>query len=623
MRHSLYLFLLLIGCLSACQQAEPSEGKQDYSAMDSFQIKLVDSLNQNALANISDPTYALKDSIYTWAKRSIALSEKMGYDEGQALALYTLGRYYISIANDPAQATHHLLSSLEIFSQLGDKEYMGRCYMQLGMINYMIEFYEEGIRNLLLAIEVNDIPTAKYLLALSYTKIGDFPNALSYFRQAIDYYESAGEDHYLSQCYLHMGQLYLDMDQVDSSFIALQQSKYYMEPDREEEDMIRWYAFLSRAYLDSRQIDSAIYYGEKSYKLETGKEDALKDDIALIEATHTLSKAYNQKRKYKKAYDYLDEYHLAKTYFSEGNANQKVTNMLNMFEFEQQMNEQRMEQERQQELARQEISTARLLRNFVIAGAIFLLLLLLLLFNRYKLKRDSNKILEEKNEIISREKERSDELLLNILPSEVAEELKQKGEIESKVIEDVTVLFTDFKGFTSLTKQMSPKELVRNLHDCFSAFDRVCEKYDIEKIKTIGDAYMAVGGIPVKSDTHASDTVKAALEMVELTKKLKEKKIANKETYFDIRVGLHSGQVVAGIVGLKKFQYDIWGDTVNIANRMESHGLEGTVNISENTYELIKDDTDLSFESRGKIKVKGSQEVEMWIVSRKKEEINF
>lgn len=616
MRHSLYFLFLLMAWLMACQPADSIQGNQANTGMDSLQIRLVDSLNENALKNISNPTFYLKDSIYSWAKRSAALSEKMGYDKGEALALYSLGRFYISIANDPAQATHHMLSSLEIFSRLEDRDYMSRCYMQLGVINYMIEFYEEGISNLLLAIETNDIATAKYLLALSYTKIGDFTNALFYFRQAIDHYASIGEDHYLSQSYLHMGQLYLEMGQVDSSFIALQKSKEYMDADRDEMDMIRWYAFLSRAYFESGKIDSAIFYGEKSYKLETGKEEVLKDDIALLEATNTLSKAYNAKSNFKKAYAYLEEYHLAKTRFTEGNSNQKVTNMLNMFEFEQQMNQQRMEQERQQELAQQELSSARQLRNFVIAGAILLLLLLLLLFNRYKIKRDSNKILEEKNDIISKEKERSDDLLLNILPSEVAEELKRKGEIESKVIEDVTVLFTDFKGFTSLTKQMSPKELVRNLHDCFSAFDRICEKYNIEKIKTIGDAYMAVGGIPLQSATHAKDAVKAALEMVELTKELKKKKIANNKTYFEIRVGLHSGQVVAGIVGLKKFQYDIWGDTVNIANRMESHGLEGTVNISEKTYELIKDEPDLAFESRGKIKVKGSQEVEMWIVRK-------
>jgi class 3 adenylate cyclase/tetratricopeptide (TPR) repeat protein len=617
MRNSLLLLFLFVLISVACQHSNKGGGEAEDDAIDSLTVRLVDSLNNINLNNISSQGHAMKDSVFIWAKRNLEIAEKAGYEFGQGVGLYTLGRYYI-MTNDPAQATHHLLKSLEIFSRLGDHDFMSRCYLQLGMISYLIEFYEDGIRSLQLALKNKDIPTAKYLLALSYTKIGDYYNALDYFNQAIEHYDSVGESEYLSQCYLQMGQLYLDMGQPDSSFIALKRSKQYIDPGTDEVDKIRWYAFLSRAYLETGQIDSAIHYGEKSYQLETGKEDVFKDDLALIEATHTLSMAYSQKQQYKNAFLYLEKYHVAKTYFSKGNSDQKVTNMLKMFEFEKEMNQQRIQQERQQELAKQEITTARQLRNFLIAGAILLVILLLLLFNRYKIKRDSHKILEEKNEIISREKERSEELLLNILPGEVAEELKQKGEIKSRIVEDVTVIFTDFKGFTALTKEMPPRELVKGLHDCFSAFDRICEKYNVEKIKTIGDAYMAVGGIPVQSDSHAIDAVKAALEMVDYIQKLREQNIAEKRPFFEIRVGLHSGQVVAGIVGLKKFQYDIWGDTVNIANRMESHGLEGKVNISEKTYALVKDDPDLSFESRGRIPVKGGRGIEMWIVSRNK-----
>lgn len=620
MRNPIIIIFLFILVISGCSRSDNSGDAAQHVEMDSLKVMLVDSLNQLAQKHFTDPSFALKDSIYALSKRSIALSEEIDYEAGQALGLYHLGRYYISIGTDPAQATHYLLNSLEIFSRLDDKHNMSRCYMQLGLINYMIEFYEEGIRNLLLAVETNNLPTAKYLLALSYTKIGDFSNALNYFNQAIDYYSSSGQNSYLHQCYLHMGQLYLDMGQVDSSFVALEKSRQYRKALDGETDMIRWYAFLSRAFLESGQVDSSIYYGEKSYNLETGKEEQLKDEMALIEATHTLSRAYSQKRQYRKAYFFLDQYHTAKTYLTEGNSNQKVANMLNMFEFEKEMDQQRLEQEKEQQIARQEIAAARQMRNFMIAGAIFLIILLVLLYNRYTFKRDSNKILEEKNNIISREKERSDELLLNILPDEVAEELKQKGEFESRIIEEVSVLFTDFKGFTSLTKQMTPKELVSDLHDCFSAFDRICEKYNVEKIKTIGDAYMAVGGIPVQTETHAIDAVKAALEIVEFTEQLKKEKIKKNKSYFEVRVGLHSGQVVAGIVGLKKFQYDIWGDTVNIANRMESNGLVGTVNISQKTYELVKDDPDLAFTCRGKIPVKGSQEMEMWTVCRKIQE---
>jgi adenylate cyclase len=190
---------------------------------------------------------------------------------------------------------------------------------------------------------------------------------------------------------------------------------------------------------------------------------------------------------------------------------------------------------------------------------------------------------------ISREKARSEELLLNILPEEVAEELKAKGEAEARLIDQVTVLFTDFKGFTALSEKLSPKELVRDIHECFSAFDHICQKHNIEKIKTIGDAYMAAGGLPVPNTTHASDVINAALAMRDFIAAGKRNKVEKGLPYFEIRIGVHTGPVVAGIVGVKKFQYDIWGDTVNIASRMESSGEVGQVNISEATYELVKD----------------------------------
>ena len=216
---------------------------------------------------------------------------------------------------------------------------------------------------------------------------------------------------------------------------------------------------------------------------------------------------------------------------------------------------------------------------------------------------------------IEKEKKVSEQLLLNILPEEVAEELKEKGEAEAKLIDQVTVLFTDFKGFTAMSEQLTPKDLVKDLNECFSAFDRIVEKHGIEKIKTIGDAYMAAGGLPVPNTTHALDVIQAALEMRDFIAEGKARKIAADLPYFEIRIGIHTGPVVAGIVGVKKFQYDIWGDTVNTASRMESSGEVGQVNISEATYALMKDAPGLSFTPRGKVQAKGKGEMEMYFVN--------
>jgi len=212
---------------------------------------------------------------------------------------------------------------------------------------------------------------------------------------------------------------------------------------------------------------------------------------------------------------------------------------------------------------------------------------------------------------------RSDELLLNILPEEVAAELKAKGSAEAVNLDQVTVLFTDFKGFTAMSELVTPKALVRDLNECFSAFDHITEKYGIEKIKTIGDAYMAAGGLPTPNTTHATDVINAALEMRDFIAEGKARKIAAGLPYFEIRIGVHTGPVVAGIVGVKKFQYDIWGDTVNTASRMESSGEVGQVNISEATYALVHEHAGrlFTFTPRGKVEAKGKGEIEMYFVA--------
>ncbi|MCX6199407.1 MAG: tetratricopeptide repeat protein [Bacteroidetes bacterium] len=232
-----------------------------------------------------------------------------------------------------------------------------------------------------------------------------------------------------------------------------------------------------------------------------------------------------------------------------------------------------------------------------------------------------------RNVELKKERDRSENLLLNILPAEVAEELKAKGTADAKLFNDVTVLFTDFTDFTIISEKLSPQQLVDELHDCFSAFDKICEKYSIEKIKTVGDAYLAVSGLPLANPNHAGDMVNAALEINQfIAKRIKEresKALSFGEGLGEVRIGIHSGSVVAGIVGIKKFAYDIWGDTVNTAARMEQNSEAGKINISQTTYELLnRNSTSLrsgispfTFEYRGEIEAKNKGKLKMYFVN--------
>lgn len=226
--------------------------------------------------------------------------------------------------------------------------------------------------------------------------------------------------------------------------------------------------------------------------------------------------------------------------------------------------------------------------------------------------RRLEKIVDERTEEIRVEKEKSDNLLLNILPKETAEELKQKGFAETQHYDLVTVMFADFKGFTHVSEKLNPRELVQEIHFYFSQFDRIVRKHGIEKIKTIGDAYMCAGGLPIPNDTHPQDVVRAAMEINAWMEEIRAEREAQGSHFFEMRIGIHTGPVVAGIVGLDKFQYDIWGDTVNIAARMESSGEPGKINISGVTYELIKDHFQCTF--RGKIDAKNKGKIEMYFV---------
>ncbi|OQA01249.1 MAG: Adenylate cyclase [Bacteroidetes bacterium ADurb.Bin408] len=231
----------------------------------------------------------------------------------------------------------------------------------------------------------------------------------------------------------------------------------------------------------------------------------------------------------------------------------------------------------------------------------------------------TEELFKQKKEL-EKEKEKSDRLLLNILPYKIAEELKEKGFAKAKYYPNVSVLFADFTGFTQIAEQLDPELLIKELNKCFVYFDEVCVRHNLEKIKTVGDSYMCAGGIPIKNNTHAIDIVLAALEFLNFIKKLQEEQEKKGQTKWHLRIGIHTGEIIAGVVGKKKFAYDIWGDTVNTASRMESTSEPDKINISGATYRIVKDF--FVCEYRGKVAAKHKGEVDMNFVYRIRPELS-
>ena len=272
------------------------------------------------------------------------------------------------------------------------------------------------------------------------------------------------------------------------------------------------------------------------------------------------------------------------------------------------------EQEKDLLAAEMETEKQANFRNILFGALGSLALILMLVFGRLRANRKAKKEIEAKSKIIDEERKRSDELLLNILPVDIANELKEKGKVKAKKFNEVSVLFTDFKNFSGIAERMTADQLVNELDHCFKAFDYIISQYDsIEKIKTIGDAYMCAMGLNAKKG-QASDMVKAAMEMQDFMEEYKMDRSRNHKPFFEARIGIHTGPVVAGMVGFNKFAYDIWGDTVNIASRMESNGMVGRVNISNTTYSKVN--SKFKCDYRGKISAKNKGEIDMYFVNK-------
>ncbi len=546
------------------------------------------------------------DSSLMMALRSLAIYEPAEDSAGIADGLtlwaqvdYRFGNY--------AQALEYHLDALEIREKHSSPRKQGESWLQMGIVRAEIGNYPEARecydQALTLARQIGDSLLLADILnhiGRSWRKELKYPEAVRYHQASRSIYAALNDKLGLSDYYNNMGSIYRRQGQYPEALAHFFQALTLQKLLKDQEGLADSYNDIGTTLLQQGKPDSAIFYLNQG--LNIARKTGLKDDMRY--AYSSLAQAYEKQGNFQQAIATYKRFNEIKDSLFNQETQQQILEM----GFREERHQSRLTQ------AQTELETAqqRQITTWFAAGAAILLMGLVAMFYRSQLQSRLNRNLARSNREIESQRQRNEELLLNILPEETARELMETGSAQTRFYPEVSVLFTDFKGFSKISEQLSAKELVAELDECFRAFDRITAAHNLEKIKTIGDAYMCVGGLPQPNAHHAVDAVKAGMAIQQYMEELKAQRIAANQVYFEARVGIHTGPVVAGVVGIHKFAYDIWGDTVNTAARLETSGDVGRVNISEDTYNRVQ--THFICQYRGAIQAKNKGEIEMYFV---------
>jgi class 3 adenylate cyclase/uncharacterized protein HemY len=544
-------------------------------------------------------------------RRSLKISEEISDKQGMASTLNNLGSIFFNQGSYP-KALDYYHRSFKIREERSDKRGMAAALNNIGLIydqrrEYVkaLEYYKQSLT---IKEEIQDkdgMSIALNNIGMIYMKQGNYSEALDYIQQSLEIRQEISDKRGIAESLNNIGEIYHHQGNYSLAQDNFQHSLRINEDISNKKGMAIAMNNIGKNSCSQGKHAQAIPWSKKALLLS----EEINVPSVQRNACETLYDAYKKLGNNHKAL----EYHELIRILDESLQAEETAKKLQQMEFARQILADSLKQEKEKlrvQIAHEaEVQKKNRTRNIFILSALLLLISAVGLHRRMVFVRRSQRAIEF-------EKERSDKLLLNILPSEIAEELKEKGRAEARNFDRVSILFSDFKGFTQISEKLSAEELVGEINACFKIFDAICEKYGIEKIKTIGDSYMAAGGIPVPTDDSARNTVLAGLEMSAFMINRRLEQEAKGGISFEMRVGIHTGPVVAGIVGVTKFQYDIWGDTVNTASRMESSGEVGKVNISRSVYDLVKDDLIFRFQARGEVETKGKGAIEMWFVEK-------
>jgi adenylate cyclase len=544
---------------------------------------------------------------FDFLKEALDIAEKYKLTEEKIVIFNRVGMLYIKFPNYP-KAMESYLKALEICDAGKFPKATSYTYMNIGIFHYVQKNYAEALKYYQTSLDIRektgtdeDISTMVYLIGLAYVQQGEDSLAGNFLRRSLKMKISSQSKKGLAENYTALGKLYIRLEKFDSALYYLTSALKDFSKTHNDWGIAKIESDLADLYAKQKQWAKASYYASDAFRYFNSLGYPRQE---RMECSKTLADIYSGYGKPDSAYFYLKNYIALYDSIQFSQSQRDVANIEASYQLARKQSE--------IDLLNKDKKIQSIFKNAFVGGFILMALIALVLFNSFYSKKKANKDLENKNQIISAEKERSDKLLLNILPSGVAEELKEKGSAEPKLFEHATVMFTDFVNFTGISQQLNPKELVNEIHYCFKAFDEIMELTGMEKIKTIGDAYMAVCGLPVEDPRHAHKAVSAAIAVRDFIESYKTERMKENKPYFNLRVGVHSGPIVAGIVGVKKFAYDIWGDTVNTAARMEQKSDAGRINISGVTYNLIQDEFDCEY--RGMIEAKNKGSIDMYFV---------
>lgn len=416
--------------------------------------------------------------------------------------------------------------------------------------------------------------------------------AINFFQQALIVYQELRNKQYTSEIQLRLANTYKNENALEEAQSLLEETIIIKKEIKDEIGLLTAQNTLAEIFYRQQKYNKSITLLKDALQ----KATTLHNREGLLNTYKLLSNNHEQLKQFKEALIYQKKYRDMSDSITSGRNVQIIDNISTKYESEK---KEKVLIEKEAELSRQEIIIYK--RNDqIIYLSIGLFTIFISIF-----------LLAFKNTQIRKEQEKSETLLLNILPANIAQELKETGKAKARRHENVTVFFSDFKDFVKIAGTMSPEKLVAEVDFCFSYFDQVMEHYGLEKIKTIGDAYMCIGGIN-QDEKAAIKMIQAAIDIQRFLNQTAIQKKLDNQPFFEARIGIHTGSVIAGIVGSKKFAYDVWGDTVNTASRLESASEVGQINISQVTYQLVR--THFDCESRGKITVKNIGEVEMYFV---------